>query len=760
MIDPCTAHLHLVSNILLSGAFQIYRAPGSVAFLRSGSALQPILPKSQAWCLDEQSSKFVLQIRRPNYWRIEVPVGNDEEIRRALVLREVLDKILQFEKTPCPFERNFTVTLPERPTTPVKKRTWTPPARTVTMHWPPGQPITPPPEFPSRTRFYNPGARRFSDFGIDTSKLGLTPATSPQKSEQIQEEGEKPDTPSRRARFEESTIAGRPLMEEPEPLSPPPTAIPASIAQVTAASSPKNYGALKSEHVKPEPVKPEPIHSQPAQEPVQPPPAPTDSDTKTTEISIRKREPIWITKQVPSSTTRKVKRPVAKKTQSEGPVVRPAQKPTDESCQADPREAKANGDSMPLESSTKSDTPSEATDESEAEGGALQGSGQLRVRRTRVAAFASRRAATAPSLRLRVSSTSTTSSSQEQEAERQPQEPVRPDSPAESTDSFFSMESWHSPLSPAVSPTFSPSEAYPYPHENIPLNKGQLSGFTTTPTVSGWDRNSVGAAVGSGARTPDTPFTDVQDEDFDQAAENKPKVTAVGGSDKEPALAVPIAPENVLEDDDAAAASDVDSLSTSWSSAASRTSSCSNSPMRHRAATTSVAISHRNPRALSPLPPAANLLTLDLHNRASSTARAIRRIPSSIFNKTCEILISPPAHLISLMLKVAERITAGEWRGFTFGMGEDGEVLDVRWDWSDDGEVDMGSMRERWGDDVDLDLRSSLSRRSRASFAAADLSLPSPTRKAILEYQDPWATPPEEPDQDEGEAWSQSWGVD
>lgn len=757
-MDSYTAKLHLVANILLSGAFQIYRAPGSVAFLRSGSALQPILPKSQAWCLDEQSSKFVLQIRRPNYWRIEVPVGNDEEIRRALVLREVLDKILQFEKTPCPFERNFTVTLPERPTTPVKKRTWTPPARTVTMHWPPGQPITPPPEFPSRTRFYNPGARRFSDFGIDTSKLGLTPATSPQKSEQIQEEGEKPDTPSRRARFEESTIASRPLLEEPEPLSPPPTAIPASIAQVTVASPLKDPEALK-----PEPVKPESINSQPAKKPVQPTHTPINSDTKTTQIPIRKREPIWITKQVPSSAARKVKRPAAKKTQSAGPVVRPAQQPTDESVkphQADLKEATTNGDSMPLEASANSDSPSEATDESETEGGALQGSGQLHVRRTRVAAFASRRAATAPSLRLRVSSTSTTSSSQEEEPEQQPQELVRPDSPTESVDSFFSMESWHSPLSPAASPTFSPSKTYPYPHENIPLNKGQLSGFTTTPTVSGWDRNSVGAVVGSGARTPDTPFTDVQDEEFDQAAKGKPEATPAGGDGKEPAAAVLIMSENVLEDDDAAAASDADSLSTSWSSAASRTSSCSNSPMRHRAATTSVAISHRNPRALSPLPPAANLLTLDLHNRASSTARAIRRIPSSIFNKTCEILISPPAHLISLMLKVAERITAGEWRGFTFGMGEDGEVLDVRWDWSDDGELDLGPMRERWGDDADLDLRSSLSRRPRASFAAADLKLPSPARKATPGYQDPWATPPEEPDQDEGEAWSQSWGLD
>ncbi|EPE03405.1 hypothetical protein F503_07708 [Ophiostoma piceae UAMH 11346] len=108
------------------GALSIYRAPGSVAFLSCGSALQPILPKSQCWCIDEESSKFILQIRRPQYWRIEVPVGDDgENDERAHRLREVLEHILQFEKTPCPFKRDFTVELPEQQT-PLKKKPWTP----------------------------------------------------------------------------------------------------------------------------------------------------------------------------------------------------------------------------------------------------------------------------------------------------------------------------------------------------------------------------------------------------------------------------------------------------------------------------------------------------------------------------------------------------------------------------------------------------------------------------------------------------------
>ncbi|KAI0206020.1 inheritance of peroxisomes protein 1-domain-containing protein [Astrocystis sublimbata] len=107
------------------GALQIYRAPGSVAFLSCGSALQPILPRSQCWCVDEDNSRFILQIRRPQYWRIEVPVTAPEDAHRAVLLRDVFDNLLLFEKTACPFQRSFTVDLPESPETPVKKKAWT-----------------------------------------------------------------------------------------------------------------------------------------------------------------------------------------------------------------------------------------------------------------------------------------------------------------------------------------------------------------------------------------------------------------------------------------------------------------------------------------------------------------------------------------------------------------------------------------------------------------------------------------------------------
>jgi hypothetical protein len=59
-------------------------------------------------------SVFVLQIRRPNYWRIELqpqPVPNEQTNPQAL--EDVLDTILLFEKTHCPFKRSFTVDIPD-----------------------------------------------------------------------------------------------------------------------------------------------------------------------------------------------------------------------------------------------------------------------------------------------------------------------------------------------------------------------------------------------------------------------------------------------------------------------------------------------------------------------------------------------------------------------------------------------------------------------------------------------------------------------
>ncbi|RKF74897.1 hypothetical protein GcM1_237102 [Golovinomyces cichoracearum] len=104
------------------GSLHIYRAPGSVAFINCQNSIRPILPKSQAWCVDGES-KFVLR-SPPLFWRIELPNTSYDEVVRVEGLKRILDQILRFEKTPCPFRRNFSIQLTTPPPTPVKKKSW------------------------------------------------------------------------------------------------------------------------------------------------------------------------------------------------------------------------------------------------------------------------------------------------------------------------------------------------------------------------------------------------------------------------------------------------------------------------------------------------------------------------------------------------------------------------------------------------------------------------------------------------------------
>ncbi|KAL8793631.1 MAG: hypothetical protein Q9195_003783 [Heterodermia aff. obscurata] len=109
---------------IAAGPLRIYRVL-EVSFLSSGNTLRPILAKSQCWCVDGES-KFVLKIGYDSYYRIELPNTCAEENDKVDELKGVFAKVLQFEVTPCPFKRGFTVELPERSTEPVKKRPWRP----------------------------------------------------------------------------------------------------------------------------------------------------------------------------------------------------------------------------------------------------------------------------------------------------------------------------------------------------------------------------------------------------------------------------------------------------------------------------------------------------------------------------------------------------------------------------------------------------------------------------------------------------------
>jgi hypothetical protein len=89
------------------GPLEIYRVPGSVSFLRSGSLLQALMPKHNCWCVDGVS-KFALKIFPDTYYRIELPVETEEDLEAVEEFRVVLKKVLYFERTPSPFAPGYT----------------------------------------------------------------------------------------------------------------------------------------------------------------------------------------------------------------------------------------------------------------------------------------------------------------------------------------------------------------------------------------------------------------------------------------------------------------------------------------------------------------------------------------------------------------------------------------------------------------------------------------------------------------------------
>ncbi|KAL2132863.1 hypothetical protein VTI74DRAFT_3209 [Chaetomium olivicolor] len=527
------------------GPFRIYRAPGSVAFLSCGSALQPILPKSQVWCVDEESSKFVLQVRRPQYWRIELPVRETEDVERAQQLRSVFDTILLFEKTECPFKRSFTVELPERPPTPIRKRPWTP-------------------------------VRRSS------ASLPLTPVT-----------------PVEIARLHEGTPRG-------------------SICMGDLRTPGEARRALR-EHAR---------------------------------------------------TLRPVEEPVSR-----------------ESVQPGPRPGDGDVSPSPLRPSV-----------SQSSSGVPQQIPRIAVPRTKA-----------------MDSPIPTSV---------PAQAARFESPTTSSESFHKAGPWLSPPlppSPPLSATESPRSASPQPQAEevaaTPAAQEDIPDLAVTSKSS--QRWSVASAESfpesecSATTAPSSPLEAKPSTSTPSAPTEIPEPT--------PTLADELPKEPTTPTKDTAA-----STTTSPPTAVSSTStSPSTSPgtcrPQIRRATTSSSISPSR-RALSPLPPAADLFTprhqplpftltttsptpprstattstspsLATTTNGTSTGplATVRRLPMTVLHKTCEILLSPPSHLLSLMLNVAARIAAGEWRGLVFAMGEGGERVSVTWDWSeDDEEEDLG----------------------------------------------------------------------
>jgi hypothetical protein len=97
---------------IANGPLEIYRVPGSVSFIHSGSLLHAVMPRSQCWCVDGKS-KFAMRVALPDtYYRIELPGETEEDIAKVAEFEDILRKVLFYERTACPFARGFSVDLP------------------------------------------------------------------------------------------------------------------------------------------------------------------------------------------------------------------------------------------------------------------------------------------------------------------------------------------------------------------------------------------------------------------------------------------------------------------------------------------------------------------------------------------------------------------------------------------------------------------------------------------------------------------------
>ena len=96
---------HVEERTIASGPLRIYKTtPAEVSFLQSGSALKPLLSKTQVWNVDGRHT-FCLQLWPGNYWRIEI-LGEDlERAVRAAQFGECLAGLVAYESTKCPFVR-------------------------------------------------------------------------------------------------------------------------------------------------------------------------------------------------------------------------------------------------------------------------------------------------------------------------------------------------------------------------------------------------------------------------------------------------------------------------------------------------------------------------------------------------------------------------------------------------------------------------------------------------------------------------------
>ncbi|KAI1080267.1 inheritance of peroxisomes protein 1-domain-containing protein [Whalleya microplaca] len=702
------------------GPFRIYHAPGSVAFLSCGSALQPILPKSQCWCIAEDNSRFVLQIRRPQYWRIELPVSEPDDTERTLVLRNVLDKILLFEKTECPFQRSFTVELPE-PHTPVKKKAWTPEGKNLISspflsHRP--APKSSPSVSPSPTAADKTRRATVSTDDMEPMKINVEfdeiRGRVQRRAEQEEEQRSLKSTPPVVHHVKDNEVRDIKL---PKSVISTSDVIPVNH---TRLENPSRAEMTLTDHLRdhspgllPQDSKPlrglepaistrgtirngQPKHSGEKSDDL---PSAIESSISTKQIEhvVSMGEArVTNTMVQEAKLQRKAENNVDQATDSKGVEVVGSQGPKAaveaSSGDAVKRDQEA-GNAGLSDQETNSSNPTlfdpaggqELGDEADDEPSSFEGSGRIapvNLTRKRMSRMLAGRAFTAPPQLTVVTSPPSKSREPVNIVRRPPPVPPRSDetSPVESTDSFHSVQSWHSPItplppSPPSSRPITPSiPQFPHPHENIILPRHTLhaardtSDYTATPNT---DKTFIPSSAGA---TDNTDHTD-------QTSSSMP--CSPTHTDDNEVCPVPV--DGAVDE----------SLSTALEE---------RPQVRKRPRTHTMSISRRG---LSPLPPAANLFSPPTRRRSAGRLDIVRRLPRQIVHKTVEILLSPPSHLVNLMLKVAAKIAAGEWRGLVFGFGEGGEKIPVQWDysdgdfsdWSDDEDYAMARYKQNSSDD-------------------------------------------------------------
>ncbi|KAI1635801.1 inheritance of peroxisomes protein 1-domain-containing protein [Biscogniauxia mediterranea] len=686
------------------GAFRIYRAPGSVAFLSCGSALQPILPKSQCWCIEENNSRFVLQIRRPQYWRIEVPVSEPDDVQRALVLRDVFDHILLFEKTECPFQRNFTVELPEPPKTPVKKKAWSPIGKNLIPS--PFQndlsSSSPPPRPIFRERRATVGTRE-----IPTPKTVIFPTEEEQREIDQAEALNTLLSPS--AKESQRPISTEAICDTPTDTS--------NLAQL---HSPRLRGPRPSRSVSVD-------HSRAVRMPINLKHMSMGANSRAFDLS-RDAPFMDSLAQLPERCVDQPAASIAEAHTDDNDISFVNDSRTNRPNVSEPRgtlDGGANVPSLPTDSShtishspvssnsvqaedphslhtINSDPSKEGISDDHQDDGpsSFEGSGYVapvNLKRKRMSRMLAGRAY-APARQLSLNTTMPSRPKEPEPPKQIPQAPPKPPvsnttSAQSSTDSFHtvqssvqpneqsdapaseppSMQPWHSPITPLPpSPPSSrpvtpppPPAKFPYPHENIVI-----------PEPPSHDKGSSDHAA--------SPQTVV------------PSSAAATTCSDETASPVPRSPDSI-DDEPLSFGLANRVIKSPWATAREE-----RPQLRHRPRGNSISI---NRRALSPLPPAANLFTPPHRQNPQGRFDAVRKLPGTIVQKTVEILLRPPGHLVKLMLKVAARIAAGEWRGLVFGFGEAGEHIPVEWDYSDD---EFSS----WGDDDDYAMADHFGRRN------------------------------------------------